>query len=131
MTGFSGVLNCQDRHIPVFDLFIHEPDLQNMAMLVDLPRFARWDQYVPMDEQEDHLYISEFLYVRVADLNADDERREALIRENPPWLQAEAHKERFLRQRVVLNIYEKFKVQVLDPSASMAWKVTRTNDDAT
>jgi hypothetical protein len=87
-----------------------------------------WDQYVPMQAQEDEQYIFEFLYVRVSDLNADDDRRDALMRENPPWLDKEGDKERFLRARVVLNIYEKFKVRVLVPTAAIAWNVTRDEE---
>jgi hypothetical protein len=123
------VLNFPSRHVPVFDLFVQEADLREKVLLVDLSRFARWDQYVPMDAEEDQPYIAEFLYVRVTDLNTDDERREALIREDPTWLHNEVDKDRFLRGRVILNIYEKFKVHVMDASAGVAWNVTRTAED--
>lgn len=110
--------------MPVFRLFVEEQYLQNKAVLLDLPRFARWDQYVPIDGEEEQKYISNFLYIKVTDLNNDNTKRETLIRENPAWLNEQADKSRYLRARVILNIYEKFRIQVLDRSAALAWDVT-------
>ena len=53
MSGFIGLLRYEDMNVPVFRLFVQDPNLQNKAVLVDLPRFAKWDQYVPMDGEED------------------------------------------------------------------------------
>jgi hypothetical protein len=81
-----------------------------------------------MDGEEDQQYISDYLYIKVTDLNADDARRETLLGENPAWLNEQADKNRYLRARVVLNIYEKFHVQVLDRSAGLAWEVALEDD---
>ncbi len=127
--GFAGVFRWRDKHVPVFRLFIQEQNLQNKALLLDLPRFAKWDHYVPMEAEEEQQYISDFLYIKVTDLNADDARRETLIRENPRWLNEQPDKDRFLRARVILNIYEKFRIQLLDRSASSAWDVIPEDDE--
>lgn len=121
--GFIGLFKSGDEHVPVFRLYVQEPNLQNKAILLDLPRLAKWEQYIPMDGQEERQYISDLLYIKVTDLNQDDVKRETLIRENPAWLSEQEDKDRFLRARVILNIYEKFRILVLDGSAASAWDV--------
>jgi hypothetical protein len=121
--GFIGLFRSGDEYVPIFRLFIQEKKLENKAILFDLPRFAKWDQYTPMDDKEDQQYISDYLYIKVTDLNADDARRTTLLRENPAWLNEQVDKDRFLRARVILNIYEKFRIRVLDRFAGSAWDV--------
>jgi hypothetical protein len=129
MNGFIGVFRRRDEHVPVFRLYVEEEVLQNKVLLLDLPRFAKWDQYNPVHGGEEQQYISDFLYVKVTDLNIDDARRETLINENPEWLREQVDKDRFLRARVILNIYEKFRVHILDRSGASAWDVTPEDNE--
>jgi hypothetical protein len=128
MSGFVGVLRYEDAYVPVVSLFVQDNNFQDKPLLVDLPRFAKWDQYVPMDGEEEQPYISDLIYIKITDLNIDNVRRETLIRENPPWLNDQADKDRFLRSRIIVNVYEKFLIQVLDRSAAVAWDVTSEGD---
>ena len=69
------------------------------------------------------------IYIRVSDLNADDIRRNQILAGDPDWLRDKnaADKERYLRMRVVINVYDKFKFEILEPKAVVCMTVTDKN----
>jgi hypothetical protein len=124
LEAFSGILKLGGREIPAFRIFTQVPDLTDRVLLTELPRFARWQQYAPIESADDADYVSEFVYIRIVDLNVDDAKREALLQANPPWLENQPNKERYLRKRVVVNVYEKYQIEVIEPAAGAAFRVT-------
>lgn len=67
-------------------------------------------------EEADHIFGP--LLIRVIDLNANAAKREAIIAQNPPQLAAEQDAVALLRTRVLINIYEKFNIGILDAGAA-------------
>jgi hypothetical protein len=93
-------------------------------VIADIARFAVWRQFLPVDEPSDSENIVEELYIRVRDLNRDDMLRQKLMTDKPEWLQAESNPERYLRGRVIVNVYEKFRIEILDRSAAFCLSVS-------
>lgn len=122
--GFMGVLSIDGRQIPIFDAFADSVESQNKVLVMDAQRFIRWRQYAPDDAPEDRDHIYGELLIRVIDLNENREQREAIIAEHPPWLATEADPSAHLRTRVLVNVYEKFRIEILDPEAAVCLSLT-------
>ena len=125
---FAGTLNADGRLVPVCRVFLRNSESSNKILIGDIARFASWHQYSPSDERGEDVDIQEFLFVRVVDLNKDDARRNGILGEHPPWLETVGDKEGYLRMRVVINVYEKFKLEVADPEAAVALIVEGQGD---
>ena len=98
-------------------------------MIIDLKEFASWNQYSPIDKVEDSEFKEGIFYIKVIDLNADIIRRQKIMTENPAWLNEHADKEGYLRQHVVINIYEKFKIEIEDSTAGTTFTVGDQEED--
>jgi hypothetical protein len=112
--GYMGVININGNNVPIIDLFIREEGLKNKIVVADLSRFGILNQYSPIDRAEDANYKDDIFFIKVTDLNEDNQRRQKIITENPVWLQTYDDKEGYLRQRVVVNLYQKFKFEIKD-----------------
>jgi hypothetical protein len=110
--GFSGVLHLANQEIPVLRLSARKQALRGCLVVANFAKFLSWTQYSPVDEDDKQDDVSDFLYVKVTDLNTDDTRRQKLVAENPDWLKKEADPDRFLRTRTIVNVYEKLSVVV-------------------
>ena len=128
LDGFMGVLKFQDQVVPVFDLFARRPKLNNKVLLADIAEFVVWQQFSPIDKTEEEPHRLGALLVNVSDLNKDDTRRQNILRENPEWLREQGDPEKYLRARVVVNAFEKFKVKVKDPTAGISIDVAADNN---
>ena len=127
LEGFSGVFNIGGRNIPVFSLFTPDERLRRKMVVADFSRFACWHQYVPIDDAEEAGDVYEAVSIQVSDLNADDRLRTKIIEDNPEWLRDKPEKERYLRGRVVVRIYERFEMEVIEAQAGIAIEVTDLN----
>jgi hypothetical protein len=114
INGFMGVFKRQDKIVPVFDLFVHGEEAENKVLLVDLSRFSVFQQFSPIENADDEQYRVENLLVRVLDLNRRQTQRERILDDDPDWLHEQDNPERYLRSRVIVNVFEKFKVKVVD-----------------
>jgi hypothetical protein len=114
--GFMGLLSIGTREIPVFDVFVQRPTSNNHILVLDARRFFRWHQFAPDRDPNEQTYAEGQLLIRVVDLNADSEERGKIIAQNPPWLAEEANPTEYLRGRVLVNVYEKFHLEILDAS---------------
>lgn len=119
LESFVGVFRFSDVVVPVLDIYVPNPDLSNKLLVADIKRFVRWVQLRPADTPDEEPYIVDGIFIRVTDLNADVQRRERLLQENPPWLHEHVDKDKFLRTRVVVNVYQKFKLEFPDRSAGI------------
>lgn len=124
LDNYEGVLKIGDKNIPIVELFVHKPSLKNKILIIDLEKFVSWDQYSPIDNAEDAVFKNDIFYIKVIDLNADDTRREKIIAENAPWLNEHDNKDDYLRRHVIINIYEKFKIEVKDTDAGIVLTLT-------
>ncbi len=129
MDRYSGVLRVDDRVIPVVELFVGDSSLRNRIIIIDLEKFISWIQYSPVDNAEDVEFKDDIFVIKVADLNTDDTQRNKILTENPEWLNEHADKDGYLRQHVVVKVYEKFKVEIKEQKAGIALFVTDENED--
>jgi hypothetical protein len=130
LDGFLGALKCGTEKIPVFDVFVRGGDFKNHVLVTDLAKLAHWEQYSPVDEQEDDVHVTSSLFIRVIDLNRDDGVRNRILSENPAWLAEKPDKEGYLRGRVVIKIFEKFKVTIDDRTAGICLTVAEEKGDS-
>jgi hypothetical protein len=91
-------------------------------VVANFAKFLSWTQYSPVEEDDKQEDVSGFLYVKVADLNADEARRQKLIAENPDWLKKEAEPDRFLRTRTIVNVYEKLSIVIDDGKQAICFR---------
>jgi hypothetical protein len=117
--GFMGLLAFGDRQVPVFDTFVRRRKSQNKILVLDAQRFLRWRQFAPDNEFSEPTYAEGKLLIRVVDLNVDAVRRSEIIAQNPPWLVGEIDRVAYLRTRVLINVYEKFHIDILDAAAGV------------
>lgn len=116
LDGYSGVLRLNGATVPVFKMFSHKADSKNKIVIADMQRLISWDQYLPIDGEEESGDISEFVFIKVTDLNVDDGRRNKLLADDPAWLKDKPNKDEFLRAHTVVNVYEKLAFRILDPA---------------
>lgn len=126
--GFIGLLAFGTRPVPVFDAFVQRPGSRNKILVVDAKQFLRWRQFAPERDIGEPTYADGQLLIRVSDLNTDKVRRDEIISQNPDWLAQEQDPASYLRGRVLLNVYEKFHIEILDSSQAMCLTVPATAD---
>jgi hypothetical protein len=117
--GFMGLLAFGTQQIPVFDTFVRRNESQNKILVLDALQFLRWRQFAPDHEPNEPIYAEGKLLIRVVDLNVDADRRNEIIVQNPPWLADEPDRVAYLRGRVLVNVYEKFRIDILDAAAGV------------
>jgi hypothetical protein len=127
--GFMGLLAFGSRQVPVFDAFVRRPESQNKILVLDAQHYLRWCQFAPEHEPDEETYGDGQLLIRVIDLNADKVRRDEIISQNPDWLAQEQDPVSYLRGRVLLNVYEKFHIEILDSSQAVCLTVPATAED--
>jgi len=128
--GFMGVLKIGSRILPVFDVTVSGEGLEGKVVVADLPRFARWDQYSAADKPGEEDYLIDRIYIRVTDLNKDNVLRQEILTKSPDWLAQKPDREKYLRSQVVVNVYEKFRLRILDSSAAWCFTIEPAKTEA-
>jgi hypothetical protein len=117
--AFMGHLVVGSRQVPVFDTFVRRKESQNKILVMDAQRFLRWRQYAPDVQSGENLGDDALLLIRVVDLNIDIQRRNEIIAQNPSWLADHKDPVAYLRGSVLVTVAEKFRIDILDPSAAI------------
>src|SRR5690606_22226065 len=73
--GYAGVIKLGEKLVPVIDVFVFDKTLKNKLVVTDIKKLGRWVQYSPITRPEDEPFKDDFLSLRIADLNAEDELR--------------------------------------------------------
>ena len=118
--GFSGVLKIRNESVPVFDIFVREPELLDKLLIVEPSKYFEWNRYSPGAPEE---AVHKLLLINVFDLSHDNERREKLLEDEPGWLVNKGTREeqdKYLKSHVVVNVYDKFEVKILEPSSGVS-----------
>ncbi|MDR3528104.1 MAG: hypothetical protein P4L57_12580 [Rhizomicrobium sp.] len=123
LDGYSGVLRLGGADVPVFSIFAQAAELRNKVIIAEMQKYIRWNQFSPADENGEDGDILDFVYIKVADLNADNVRREKLLTDNPAWLHEKADKEGFLRAHTVVNVYEKLSFEIANANSAICLSV--------
>jgi hypothetical protein len=129
LQGFIGVLKYDSMVIPVFDIFVREENLNNKVVITDLSKLGVWEQYSPSDKLEDNQYVDGIFYLNISDLNVDNKVRTKIISENSDWLQKYEDKEGYLRQKVSVKIYQKFRFTISDQSKGLVISVLKSTEN--
>ena len=132
-SGYMGVLKLKGSNVPVIDLFIHKKELKNKLVITDFEGLGTWNQYSPIDNPEDNNYKDGIFLLRISDLNKENGTRSKIITENPAWLQKYDDKDGYLRQHVIIKLYQKFKFEIKNPALGYCFDVidevkTKTNN---
>ena len=127
--GFMGLLTFGTQQVPVFDTFVRRPDSQNKILILDAQQFLRWLQFAPDHDPGEQTYADGQLLIRVIDLNSDRKQRDEIIAQNPPWLAQQRDPIAYLRGRVLLNIFEKFHIKILDANQAVCLTLPRAVSD--
>ncbi len=122
-----GVLKVAGEAVPVFDIFVQKDELRDKVLIAELSKYAEWDRYSPLDEGGSSGDVYKLLQIKVFDLNQDDDRRNRILQDAPDWLTNKGNatqQEVYLRSRVVVNVYDKFDLRILNPAAAVSLAVT-------
>ncbi|HXJ95845.1 MAG TPA: hypothetical protein VMT20_23640 [Terriglobia bacterium] len=84
---------------------------------MDVASCVQWIQKTPASNEAELADIEGAFYLSLVDLGSQEGVRKGILDSSPRWLQGHEDKERYLRQRVWLRIYERFEIKVLDPRA--------------
>lgn len=131
LDGFLGVLKYGSRIIPVFDIFVRDKTLNNNVVITDLHDLGVWEQYLPVDKHEEGNYVQGIFYIGVFDLNKEDAVRQKILNENSSWLQTYTDKEGYLRQKVNIKVYQKFRFLLKDVDKGLVIAVNPSVGNAT
>ncbi len=127
--AYEGVLKIGNKSIPTIRVLVGESELDNKLLLADLSRYGILKQYSPVEDSKDQEHKHGPLFIRVTDLNADDERRKKILNKQPDWLNEYKDKEGYLRQKVVIEVYQKSKFEITDPNAAICFSISIPDED--
>jgi hypothetical protein len=121
--GYAGVLKIDAQFVPILGINAQGGGVDDKVIIADFGQFVRWVQYAPAISGGNQSDVVDGLYIRVSDLNADDVRREQILASDPQWLREIEDRERYLRMRVLVNVTERFRVEIADPQAAVCISV--------
>lgn len=130
--GFRGVIKVGAVAVPLFGVHTREKDHANKVLICDLAKFVEWERFSPADKDDQRADIFQNLLIKVLDLNVEDERRNKLLRENPPWLAEKGNleeRELYLRTKVVVNVYDRYSLHFIDATAAVCLTVVRARGE--
>lgn len=118
ISGFMGILKFGKILIHLFRFLPYNAD--NSIFFLEPEKFAHLIQYAPYEKEEDKLHQQDNFYINIHDLNEDNMLLKEIIKANPEWLKEHKEKkdkEHYLKQKVVIKIYEKFKISIKNKDA--------------
>jgi hypothetical protein len=126
-TGFMGTYQHNGTVVPVFDLFVNKEEARNKVIVADIFRLARWDQYDAMVDRQGWEILGP-LWFRLVDLSTDAQRRQALLDKQPDWLKKEERPVEYLREKVIVELYERLALTVKDADEAACLNVRQVHE---
>ncbi|KKR15462.1 MAG: hypothetical protein UT42_C0001G0019 [Candidatus Falkowbacteria bacterium GW2011_GWA2_39_24] len=123
MHGYMGILKIAGQNVPIINIFVRRGKLKNKVIITDLSSFGVLNQYSPIDKLEDAECQYDIFFIRVTDLNQDEQRRQKIITDNPFWLQEHEDGEGYLKQKALINLYQKFEFEIKNPKSAYSLNV--------
>lgn len=121
---YMGYLKYDDIKIPVLRTFSKRPGLQNTMIVFSAKDIGEWIQYPPIKTIDDKEKQKDIFFYQIYDLNSADDKRNKILQQNPDWLREHANPEDHLRQKVLINIFEKFEFNILNKEAGCRFIIT-------
>lgn len=128
LPGFMGLLKVNDYQVPIFTLRLKDNRLPNKVVIADGNQLGELIQYSPAEKQEEVVYCDGELLIKVTDLNKDYRLRNTILENKPVWPDNENDPEGYLRQKVVVNIYEKFDYKLADNNPGVCFDLISPED---
>ncbi|TSC54872.1 MAG: Uncharacterized protein LiPW30_338 [Parcubacteria group bacterium LiPW_30] len=129
---YLGYLKFDTLEVPVFRIPERgSKKFDKTLCLVDIENIGILKQYPPIKKVEDKSLQRGVFLFNVIDLNVDEERRKKLVEANPDWLKDKTDPENYLRQRVVINIFEKVDFEVKNKDAGIRIVINPQADNTT
>lgn len=119
--SFSGMLRLDFGEVPVFRVWTTQNTSDGCVVFWNSG--IKWRQKSPVDDEAECEFVSDQIFVKTVDLSADDVARARILREDPVWLQNEIDKERYLRQKVWLQVFERFEIDIPNPTCGFKFKL--------
>jgi hypothetical protein len=126
INNYLGTLKINSVILPVFR--IHTQKNENIICILEVKKLGKLIQYAPYEKEEDKKYQQGIFYIHIRDLNEDNALRKKIIEKNPDWLNKHRDKEHYLKQKVIINIYEKFEFKVERKNAGYKLVVRKDNN---
>ena len=126
---YMGYLKYDDIKIPILRTFSRKPDLKNTLIVFSAKDIGEWIQYPSIKTIEEKQKQRDIFFYQIYDLNVADDQRNKILQQNPEWLREQASPEDHLRQKVLINIFEKFEFNVLNKNAGCRFIITDAEDE--
>lgn len=122
--NFIGLYKFGRRKIPIYRIWVNESKNEISEVIVtDVNKFIKLEQYPPFlkEAERTEMEVRGNLAFKITDLSADANKatRDKLISDNPSWLQKEANKVEYLKQKAIVHVKEKFDIKIIDKKASV------------
>ena len=122
--NFIGLYKFGRRKIPIYRIWVNESKNEITEVIVtDVNKFIKLEQYPPFlkEAERTEMEVRGNLAFKITDLSADANKatRDKLISDNPSWLQKEANKVEYLKQKAIVHVKEKFDIKIIDKKASV------------
>jgi len=119
LSGFQGWYKVDENFIPI--IYSWNRDLDKGFIVLDKKNVGNFIQYSPLDSDKDKALKEGFFYISIIAFSDDASLLDRFISKPPDWLMdigdEEAQKE-YLKQRVLLNVYERFEFKPLEGQKS-------------
>ncbi|KKT62663.1 MAG: hypothetical protein UW55_C0010G0012 [Candidatus Giovannonibacteria bacterium GW2011_GWA2_44_26] len=122
--SYQGYVQYKNYRVPVFDLMSERLPTDHLC-LVSLPELGMLEQYPPRDEATQKVHQRGIFFFQIIDLAVDEKERQKLMIQNPEWLQKYEDKEGYLKQKVIIKMYEKFDFKIKNKSAGLKLKIIK------
>jgi hypothetical protein len=120
--NYEGILKIKEDSLPVFRIFRRKKK-ENIICILDLKKIGTWTQYNPCDTEKEKDFLHKEFYLEIIDLNRDDELRNKIIVDKPDWLSKYPDQERYLRQKVVIKVLERFEYNLKNKEAGVILEI--------
>lgn len=121
---YMGYLKCDDLKVPVLRIFSKKTEIKNALIIFSADSIGEWIQYPPLKTVNDKGKQRDIFFYQIYDLNFEDDQRNKILKQNSTWLQEQKNAENYLRQRVLINIFEKFEFNILNKDAGCRFNIT-------
>ena len=130
--GYIGILKlATERQVPIFrpTLRPEEKTLKGIVCVCSIPKLGHATYFSAAADTSERSHCRGKFFIKVIDLNADHGERNKLVAANPPWLATYPDKERYLKKRSILMIFERLQIDFRSGrEAGYVIKVKRTDD---
>ncbi|MDD3002492.1 MAG: hypothetical protein PHS06_01320 [Candidatus Shapirobacteria bacterium] len=119
--NFIGLFKYGSKRIPVYQVLPSRRNLDKEIYVLNLFDFLDFEEYLPYSNAKDSktMQLRDHFAFKVTDLGVEDTVRNGIIIKNPVWLQKYTDKDLYLKQKVIVNVKERFELNIKNKEASI------------